>query len=133
MALKKISKAKKTHKPIKSGDVPVTVRHLELVHQSLKSEIVSKTESLRADIKKHDARFASVDARFDLVDARFDKMEARFDKLDSMLLEMKAMIEEQNSRNRYVLDGYTFIYDKHDGLDRRLINVERKVFGMEQS
>ncbi len=135
-----------SHDPIKSDDVPATQRHLELVRQELKSDITSFHLEMRAGFQAMDARFQSIDARFKSIDARFFDMDsrftkidgqflaidARFERLESILLSMKAMMEEQNSRNRYVLDGYNFLFDKAERSEKRLQLVEKKVFGIEQ-
>ena len=135
-----------SHDPIKSDDVPATQRHLELVRQELKSDITSFHLEMRAGFQAMDARFQSIDARFKSIDARFFDMDsrftkidgqflaidARFERLESILLSMKAMMEEQNSRNRYVLDGYNFLFDKTERSEKRLQLVEKKVFGIEQ-
>lgn len=128
-----------SHDPIKSDDVPATQRHLELVRQELKSDITSFHLEMRAGFQAMDARFQSIDARFFDMDSRFTKIDgqflaidARFERLESILLSMKAMMEEQNSRNRYVLDGYNFLFDKAERSEKRLQLVEKKVFGIEQ-
>lgn len=135
-----------SHDPIKSDDVPATQRHLELVRQELKSDITSFHLEMRAGFQAMDARFQSIDARFKSIDARFFDIDsrftkidgqflaidARFERLESILLSMKAMMEEQNSRNRYVLDGYNFLFDKAERSEKRLQLVEKKVFGIEQ-
>ena len=135
-----------SHDPIKFDDVPATQRHLELVRQELKSDITSFHLEMRAGFQAMDARFQSIDARFKSIDARFFDMDsrftkidgqflaidARFERLESILLSMKAMMEEQNSRNRYVLDGYNFLFDKAERSEKRLQLVEKKVFGIEQ-
>lgn len=45
---------------------------------------------------------------------------------------MKALLEEQNSRNRVVLDGYAHLFDKSVVSDKRIENLEKKVFGISQ-
>ena len=94
-----------SHDPIKSDDVPATQWHLELVRQELKSDIISVQLEMRAG----------------------------FQSMESILLGMKAMMEEQNSRNRYVLDGYSFLFDKVERSEKRLELIEKKVFGIEQN
>ena len=85
----------------------------------------SKFKSIDSRFKEVEVQFRSVDARFKEVDARFDKVDARFDKVDAGIMQilstvhrMKALIEEQNSRNKYVLDGYEQIYRRMDRLEK---------------
>ncbi len=163
-----------SHDPIKSDDVPVTQRHLELVRQELKSDITSVQLEMRAGFQLMESRFqaidgkfagldgkfaaidgkfagidgnfAGIDGKFSNIDGRFSDMEsrftridsqflavdARFERIESILLSMKVLLEEQNSRNRYVLDGYNFIYEKSERSEKRLVRIEKKVFGIEQ-
>jgi uncharacterized protein YqgV (UPF0045/DUF77 family) len=109
---------RKMPKPQRVGDVPVTLRHLELVKQELKSDIASvrlDTSSLRLEMK-----------------AGFTKMEADVSQVKSAVFQMQALLEEQNSRNRVALDGYTVVYEKQKSTEDRLKKLEKKVFGVEQ-
>ena len=96
------------------------------------SSIDQKFDSIDQKFNAVDRRFDSVDRRFDSVDRRFDSVE---NKIDNLSKEIKAMIsiemnkflvlmEEQNSRNQYVLDGYTQIFDRQDKLDGRVTRLE---------
>jgi hypothetical protein len=40
------------------------------------------------------------------------EINSKFEKLESNLFAMKALLEEQNSRNRVVLDEYAHLFDK---------------------
>ena len=82
-----------------------------------------------------DARFAAIDARFDQVDAKFKEVDAKFDELRS---EMKAgfatlsseihrvavLVEEQNARNRVVLDALVGFTYRQDALETRVADLE---------
>lgn len=100
-----------SNEPIKSDKIPVLQGQLELVKQELKSEITT----LRLETK-----------------AGFQAMEARFESLQTIILGMKAMMEEKKSQNLYVMDGYTFLFNKYEKSECRLEKVEQKVFGIEQ-
>lgn len=93
-----------SNEPVKSDAVPVLQGQLELVRQELKSDITT----LRLEMK------------------------SGFQSMESILLGIKAMMEEQKSQNIYVLDGYTFLFDKFEKSELRLERVEKKVFGIEQ-
>ena len=121
--------------PLKSSEMPATQSMLYEVRGELKSDITSVQLSVKSLEKKMDARFIEVDARFKEVDARFDKVDARFEevnsKLESMLAAMhksNALVEEQNARNRYVLDGYAQLFDSNKSLEGRVENLEKKAW-----
>lgn len=141
------------HDPKKSDEIPVTQKQLELVKQELKSEITafrletrsgfkdmeaefknvdSKFKNLDSRFESIDSRFESVDSQFKRIDARFDKLDSRFELMQSTLFGMKAMFEEQNSRNRIVLDGYTHMFHKQECSDVRIAALETRVFGIDQ-
>lgn len=119
------------NKPLKSPDVPVTEKMLgetrnELKHDlsSFRLEVRSQFKGVNARFKEVDARFNEVDARFNEVDARFDRMDERFDRLeskfDSVLSRVnrnQVLSEEQEARNKYVLDGYTSLYDRQERVE----------------
>lgn len=67
----------------------------------------------RAEVK---AQFSGVDARFSEVDARFDKIEA---VVDQRFYEIKILVEEQNARNRIVLDGLTSLFARQERLEKK--------------
>lgn len=111
-------------KPKKSGDILVTKKMLELTERKLSKKITSLSLEMKSQLKTRDARFDKVDARFNTVDARFNEVDARFDKIDSRLEiisskidQVLILMEDQNSRNRFVLDGYA-------SLDHRVSKLE---------
>ena len=138
--MKITKKAKSRGKsPVKSADIPVTMRLLDLVKQELKSDIETSRLENRAEFKKIDARFQSAEARFDGTDARFQSIDARFESMDAKLqsmdtklIKMLVLLEEQNARNKVVLDGYTHIYDRQHLSEERIVRLEKKVLGIEQ-
>jgi chromosome segregation ATPase len=100
-----------------------------------------------------DKRFASIDKRFDSIDKRFASIDKRFDsvderfesldkKIDSVKYELKAdiaavnanvsrvavLMEEQNTRNKSVIDGLLNLSNRQDRLEHwvetRLKNME---------
>jgi len=97
--------------PSKSGDIAVTKRLLDLTKQEIKSDITS----LRLETK-----------------AGFSKMGAEISDIKAAIFRIEALVEEQNSRNKFVLDGYTSVHDKMTSSDQRIENLEKRVFGKEQ-
>lgn len=129
---------RKSVRPKRSGQIPVTSKMLQKTRSELKSSITTLRLETRAGFKKVDARFNDmearfndIDARFSGVDARFSSHDARFDRLEAMIVQLasqmsglqaaihrvEVLVEEQNARNIYVLDGYT-------SLDARLKVLE---------
>lgn len=57
------------------------------------------------------SEFRKVDSKFANIDAKLDKMQAEFHRL-------AILMEEQNSRNKFVLDGYALLHDKIERLEK---------------
>jgi chromosome segregation ATPase len=106
------------------------------------SEINGQFSDVNSRFSEIDSRFNQVEARFSRIDSRFDQVEARFSKMDSRFNYMEAqlsnvlsevhriaiLMEEQNSRNKYVLDGYDQIYKRQDRLE---VNVDARLQAIE--
>lgn len=112
-----MKKAKKAvfAKPNKMDDIPVTKRLLDLTKQELKGEMSTlqlDTKALRLEMK-----------------AGFAKVDTKFEALQTQLTRMLVMMEEQNDRNRVVMDGYTIVYEKLQEHDCRFDSIERHILG----
>ena len=118
--------AKKVVPPKKSADVPATQAMIyelrrEVMH-SLSSQglkINSLEKRMNSLEQKMDARFKEVDARFDEVDARFDEVNASIKQVLAQVHRVGLLVEEQNARNKYVLDGYTSLNDRVEKLEKK--------------
>lgn len=111
MLQKKKSKKIKLIKPVRSGQVPATNKMLSEVRSELKADITSVKLEIRALSKKMDARFAANDSRFASMDAKLEKVIAAIHRTN-------AIVEEQNARNKVVLDGYDQIYRRQAELEK---------------
>ncbi len=103
-------KSKKT--PVRSKDIPVTQAMLYKVRNDLKHDNFSIRHEMNARFKEVDARFNQVDARFNQVDARFEKLESKMEEVLSAVHRVGLLVEEQDARNKYVLDGYAQLYEQ---------------------
>lgn len=142
---KRIRRTPQQHKPVpstpqpkKTGQVVATQAMVEELRGEMKREFASHSLELKSVRKEMDSfrkevesRFTQVDARFTQVDARFTQVDARFTQIDAKLEKVlaaihrtNALVEEQNARNRYVLDGYTSLYDAQKALEARLKEIE---------
>ena len=126
--VKKLTKVKlKKINPLKNKDLPVSqgqfaefrgevnskFTSVELEFKAVRSEMAAGFLKIDASFLEIDARFLEVDARFSQIDARFPQIDARFSQIDSKLElliaavhQIRMLVEEQNARNKYVLDGF---------------------------
>ena len=90
----------KSKEPIlKSADLPVTQGMLTAVHKQIKASINSSEKKLESKI---------------------NQVESKVELVLSEMHRMAVLMEEQNSRNRYVLDGYDSLYQRQDRVELRL-------------
>lgn len=105
------------NKPKKSSDLYVTQEQFKEGIAELKSSIVSvdhKVDSL-------ESRMDSLDSRMDSLESKFD---SKFEKVFEHLHGIKLLVEEQNARNKFVLDGYTSLYARQDKLEAEVKGIK---------
>jgi len=97
----------KSKEPIlKSADLPVTQGMLTAVHKQIKASINSSEKKLESKINQ--------------VESKINQVESKVELVLSEMHRMAVLMEEQNSRNRYVLDGYDSLYQRQDRVELRL-------------
>ena len=145
----KIQSKLKPKRPKNLNDVPVTVELFKEFQNAFNSKFMSfdkKFTSLEKMMRSFGERFDSIDKRFDSIDKRFDSIDKRFDsvdkrfdsidqKIDSVRDELKGEIhevkllnEEQNSRNKFVIDQYVSVYEQQRDLQTRVEKLEKEQF-----
>jgi len=115
--VRKSCRKPKRNPPLKSPDIPVTQAMLVKVRDELKSDI----SSVRSEVKALEQK---MDARFSRVDSRFSQMDAKFDKVISEVHRIGLLVEEQNARNKYVLDGYGLLNDRIDKNEKDIAELK---------
>lgn len=109
--------SKKVKTPKKSKDIPVTQGMLYEVRNELKKDIGSvrhEVSSVRHEVSsvRHE-----IEAVKQSVEALREEMNSKFDKVISEVHRIGLLVEEQNARNKYVLDGYTHLSDRLDKVE----------------
>ena len=98
----------------KTENLPATVGMINLLEFKIKSDFKSLEKKM--------------DARFNRVDAQFNTIESGLANVASEVRRMAILMEEQNTRNKFVLDGYEQLYKRQDRLEqmteRRLVDME---------
>jgi hypothetical protein len=140
--------------PRKRADVPVTKGQFDEFQATIQHSLTSANLELKAIRKEFSVKFIEIDskieqldfkfeAKFNQLDAKFEakfnqldtridqleaKFEARFANIESMLHKILLVVEEQNARNKFVLDGYANLYDRFEEhkaeVDKRFNNIE---------
>ena len=100
----------------KSSELPATQKMLYGVRDELKSDISTLRNEMKAGFREIHAKF---DSRFERLQASIDKQNAKLDRQDAKFHRMLTLYEEQEGRNKYVLDGYASIDDRLERLERK--------------
>lgn len=131
------SRSTKKEKDLNDAKVPVSLKLLDLKMNEFRSEMTTyrletKAEftQVRADINQGRMEFSHLKAevKSDIAALLHEirvinaAMQAKIDKV-------LAIVEEQNTRNRYAMDGYTIVYEKLQETDARLERIEKHLFG----
>lgn len=82
------------------------------VRGELKSDILSLEEKMNGKFKRVDARFNQVDAQFNELRADIKEIKSEFKSMHALVHRQTLLMEEQNNRNRIVLDGYASLFDR---------------------
>jgi chromosome segregation ATPase len=97
----------------------------------LDTKIVSMREDMHARFEVVDKKLAGVSSdmahmRKDMgiMSTQIDQIKSSLDQTNSKIDRVLALVEEQNSRNRYVLDGYSTMYESHKTLESRINKLE---------
>lgn len=132
-----MSKAKPSSEPKfppQSKDLPATQGMLQLVRRELKSEMRAGFRQMESRFDQIDSRFAQMDSRFAQVDSGFAESNSRFAQMDSKLEQVLSevariglLVEEQNSRNRIVMEGLTGLFQRQERVEFKVDEVENMV------
>ena len=116
---KKVKSKKSTilKKVGKNADTPATHGQLDAVRSELKSEIT--TLSLK------------MDSGFKQVDARFKQVDSKIQEVLTAIQSVKVLVEDQNSRNLFVMDSLRSVVDVQQDLMNRVQKLEKSAFGVE--
>ena len=105
--------SRKTAKPERverAKDVPVTQEML----YNVRDQLLHNSHSLEHRMEAFEHRMDAFEHRMDAFDHKLDALDQ---KIDSRFNELKVLIEEQNARNRIVLDGLTNLFARQERLE----------------
>lgn len=131
---KKKPKARKIgiRSPRRDSELYITKRLLDLTKTEIKSDIAALRMEMKAGFAKVDTKFQGMSAEITGVKAELAGVKADISEVKHAINKVIVLVEEQNERNKVVLDSYALVYDKLTNHDLRLRDVEKKAFGIEQ-
>lgn len=91
----------------KSGDMTVTKKMLD----ETRSELKSDSASLKLEMK---SGFESVKSDISRLDSKIDSIDSKLEQVLAAVHNVKAIVEDQDNRNKFVLDGHNSLHGRQD-------------------
>jgi len=113
-----------------AAEVPITRAMLSEVRTELLERIDQAKHELKAEIHGLKGEVHEVKAGLHQVEARLHGVEAGLHGMRAEMARMATLLEEQNSRNKVVLDALVSVLDRQDRVERRMGKVEDTVLGL---
>jgi chromosome segregation ATPase len=125
-----------------AGEVPVTRAMLGSVRTEVLQRIDQAREEAKADTQKLDAKIDTVKAELkadihevkaelkaDIHEVKADihQVKAAMHTMQAQMARIELLVEEQNARNKVVLDGITTLLGRQDQVEQRLCQVNDTV------
>jgi hypothetical protein len=92
--------------------------------QEVKAELKAEIQGVRAELK---AEIQEVKADVHEVKAGMHAMQAGMHAMQAQMARIETLVEEQNARNKVVLDGITAVLSRQDQVEQRVSQVEDTV------
>lgn len=108
-------------------DLPATQGFVQDQIQDLKSEMNQRFGAIDKRLDSHDEKFKSHEEEFRSIDRRFDQVDTKLVEIQGQVSRIGVVVEEQNERNKVVLEGLSQLWSKSERTERRLDIVERKL------
>ncbi len=136
-----IAKTKSKAPILKTSDLPVTQLMLTTLHKQIKSDVKSTEKHLESKINQVESKINQVESKINQVESKINQVESKINQVESKINQVESKIElvlsevhriavlmeEQNSRNKFVLDGYDSIYQRQDRLEARFDAHEKNI------
>ena len=128
----KSKKSKIISKPpiYKTGDLPVTQLMFTTLRKQIKAEINSSEKRLESKINQVESKINQVESKINQVESKINQVDSKVELVLSEIHRMAILMEEQNSRNKFVLDGYASLYERQDRLELRFDAHEKDIEDM---
>ncbi|MCB0351207.1 MAG: hypothetical protein KDD38_08490 [Bdellovibrionales bacterium] len=116
---------------LSSVDAKVDALHMEM--NSKFEKVNSRFEEMNSKFQEVNSRFGEINSKFEKVNSRFEEVNSNFEKILAVTHRTNALVEAQEDRNRYVLDGYTQLFQRQEILeekmDRGFLEIKKLIQG----
>ena len=127
MAKKKTSKTSHSPSPTKSPHIPTTQEMLYEVRDELKSDTQALRHEMNSKFAKIDSKFAKIDSKFAEMNSQIQELHSEIQSVHSAVHRVALLMEEQNARNKYVLDGYTSLNDRLEEQSQEIAHINKNL------
>jgi archaellum component FlaC len=104
-------KAKISVKPVRSSQTPTTSAMLYEMEERLNHRMDKGFHRLTTDIQDIKADIGGIKAEIGGIKADIGDIKVEMSGMKSELHRVALLVEEQNARNKYVMDGYAQLYE----------------------
>ena len=87
-----------------------------------------RMDDIEQRMERLEQRMENLEHRMEHLEKRMDRLESKIDLMRSEIHRIALLVEEQNSRNKFVLDGYAQIH-RRQGEFESLVNEKWEDFG----
>lgn len=103
-----------------NDEVPVTRGMLI----GVRTELIERIESVRGEVQKVNTK---IDAVHGELRSEIHAVRSEIHDVKAGMARIEVLVEEQNARNKIVLDGITAVLSRQDQVERRVDHVEDTV------
>ena len=89
-----------------------------------KLKLNSQQKEFKSNINSFEKR---LDSKFSQIESKLNQVESKIELVLSEIRRMIVLIEEQNARNKFILDGYASLHERLDRLELRFDQHEKKI------
>ena len=100
------------------------------LRKQIKAEINSSEKRLESKINQVESKINQVESKINQVESKINQVDSKVELVLSEIHRMAILMEEQNSRNKFVLDGYASLYERQDRLELRFDAHEKDIEDM---
>jgi len=104
-------KSKKAKAPVRSHEVPATAAMLFEMEDRLSHKIESEISGVRSEINGVKSEVHGLKAEISGIRSEVHGLKSEISGVKSELHRVALLVEEQNARNKYVMDGYAQLYE----------------------
>lgn len=110
----------KVANPRTAGDAFVNQKMLYKVRDELIAYTDVKFHEVKAEIHELRAEIHAVKAELQEIKSEIHELKSQFSQLEKTMHKVALLVEEQNNRNKIVLDGLSQLFERQERVEKKL-------------